>query len=621
MDNNLIKIDDLVKQRLTDGEEKERAGAWSNMRALLDEQMPQKAPVAMFNWRRTMLAVAGLLLVAAVSIGGYEMMTSPVETNDLKDTNIAKASPADSKNVAGAVAEKSNNNNSNAEITSNTNTDKNNVKPSDNKADYKAVTKSVNADLAGTTVGGKKTADKKVTSTKVSSITPSSGVNTNVSNSKANNLNSNYLDKVTSPKNESLTPKSSVGQNKNAKQLAQAAPIVAGNSSTLNSKPDNNKPSNAVANNTDNKKTEQPAKPNKPKQELTDNKTVKNNNITPDNNRKEKQFKDSINMIATKEKYSVKEGWMRDTVEKTKVARFDVNPVDPEKATRVTDIIPSSALANEEDIVKLQPLEQKKVSAKKTKNTFGSNGNMFEEMVKNTKFNMSRITFHSGIMGGINGSLASSNTFGFQLGMFGVANISEHVSAFGEIKYMQRWGGGNSVYDNYNYNKQVTPSPTPGYVIHSWDSMDHSFKYPTLNSLHIPVAVRYAFKRFSLFCGGDFGYNFAVNTEEISQPQGTKIFQETPLNAHGLRFDESKTKPGITTADFAQRMDIGGMIGVSYSVTPATMIDLRVVQSMWNNAKTPGELKVFEELYNNPSVQFNISYRFSNNKFKAYRRQ
>ena len=72
MDKNMISIDDLIRQRLEGGEEKERPGAWLQMRDVLDKNMPQKSPGGFINWYKTLSYAGVLLLAAAVSAGGYK---------------------------------------------------------------------------------------------------------------------------------------------------------------------------------------------------------------------------------------------------------------------------------------------------------------------------------------------------------------------------------------------------------------------------------------------------------------------------------------------------------------------------------------------------------------------
>ncbi|HXS37653.1 MAG TPA: hypothetical protein VN721_13195 [Flavipsychrobacter sp.] len=95
MDKNMINIDDLFRQRLGGGEEEEQSGAWLNMRELLDREIPTKIAGGM-NWRRMLSYTAGLVLLAGVSLGGYELSSS---TRNLGGSDhsvmVAKAANAD----------------------------------------------------------------------------------------------------------------------------------------------------------------------------------------------------------------------------------------------------------------------------------------------------------------------------------------------------------------------------------------------------------------------------------------------------------------------------------------------------------------------------------------------
>jgi len=93
MDKNFIKIDDLVRQRLTGVEEKEKSGAWMNMRDLLDKEMPQQKRISIFYWRRIFSAVAVLSLFGSVCIGGMEL-SSFYKNADNSSTPLAVASNA-----------------------------------------------------------------------------------------------------------------------------------------------------------------------------------------------------------------------------------------------------------------------------------------------------------------------------------------------------------------------------------------------------------------------------------------------------------------------------------------------------------------------------------------------
>lgn len=649
MDKNMINIDDLFAQRLAGGEEKERAGAWANMRELLDKEMPQRKPVAGFNWRRTLTVATGAVLIAALSVGGYEKFSSFRASDNLAKTVSMSGSSATSGEAAGNdMPSGKNNMNNNSGNTaplvaedndSDNSTANNTAVASDNEKNTSAGNASNTGNTASaannTTASGneaKRQSGKRLVKSTGGDARITSSGNATIASSKKDVANS----KMSVIGTNSAEQKPEVpAANKLAANEKQGTSTVGGADSklaTTGTATINPVPA-ATANNAVNNKnnTVKPTVADKPAQKDNSGNTASNNNKPADKKasdkaekdaiaRREKMFKDSIKLVETRERFTVTEGWKRDTIQQAKTARYDVVPVDPAKAKSAVNPVPAAGIVVADADAKLEPLESKRVSTRKISNMEIA-GSRFEEMVKNAKFNMSRVTFHSGIIGGVNSSVAGANTtMGIQLGMFGVANFGEHWSVWAELKYMQRWGGSNVVTDNYNSNKYETPAPTPGYIQHTWDSVQHSFNYPTLNSVHLPVSVRYALNRFSMFCGADFAYNFAVNAEEVQQERGMKVSQITPLNATGLRYDPEKTRPGITYKDFSSRLDLGVLVGCAYSITPSTMVDLRVVQSVWNDANTAGEIKVFNELYNKPSVQFNISYRFGNNKFRAYRR-
>ncbi len=122
MDKNLINIDDLVRQRLGGGEEQEQAGSWGRMREMLDKEMPQR-PAGMY-WRRSLSALALLLLISAAGVGGYEMYSAKNKTANGINNDIAA--------VSGTVSSANTTNTTVADNTgsvNNTNTTTNNNAP------------------------------------------------------------------------------------------------------------------------------------------------------------------------------------------------------------------------------------------------------------------------------------------------------------------------------------------------------------------------------------------------------------------------------------------------------------------------------------------------------------
>jgi hypothetical protein len=95
MDKNFVNIDDLVRQRLEGGEERERAGAWLRMSELLEKEMPVRP--AGFMWRRMFSVIAVCAVIASLSLGGYEFsayrkLNGAAGNNSGTDNTIASAS-------------------------------------------------------------------------------------------------------------------------------------------------------------------------------------------------------------------------------------------------------------------------------------------------------------------------------------------------------------------------------------------------------------------------------------------------------------------------------------------------------------------------------------------------
>lgn len=90
MDPNKIHIDELVRQRLRDGEEEPRPGAWITMRELLDGKMPVGRPAGGFGWGRAASWTTGLVLLTLMAGGYGAMEISRESSKPLAETTTAR---------------------------------------------------------------------------------------------------------------------------------------------------------------------------------------------------------------------------------------------------------------------------------------------------------------------------------------------------------------------------------------------------------------------------------------------------------------------------------------------------------------------------------------------------
>lgn len=637
MDKNMISIDDLVRQRLSGGEEKERPGAWLQMKDLLDSNMPvNKVPATGGGMSKTLRYAAALLLLAGLGVGGYEMSTKFRNDESAKggangNTELAptadhaKVSVTKTENeLSPSVTGKSGSNN--ASITAGTKAT--NTSSNTNSSDKRTTSTDINTARANTS---STTGDQKTTGSKPSvAASNTTVVKHNTAHKPANKLSTQQNKADGQPANELISNKKNY--NNNTVASADNKAQKANNPKTETSKPapvipaSGNKPvatkpataGNAAPNSTASKTERQPIVP--ASSNTAGNKPSGTGNA-PKNPKRAELIKDSITKMEVKERYARNGSVSMDTVSIGKIERDNTIIADNNELALASSqrklqtvenaIVPNSALtsASASKEGEMLPLEKFKISSEKSH----INTSRFEEMVQNAKFNLSRVTFHPGVLAGINSSVAGRNsTFGVQAGLFGVVGFSDHWSLLGELKYFNQFNMGGQVRESYNrtIDTSLVAGGNRNYV---HDSVDHYFDYTTLSSLQMPLAIRYAVQRFTAFTGVNFTYNFAVNS--VTDLGKTYRSSET-LASGSVNYKWENGAPQISVKDFSSRFSIGYLFGMAYQMSPAMQLDVRVTQAFWDNAKTPGAKTVSKALYDNPSLQLNISYRFGKSKYR-----
>lgn len=286
-------------------------------------------------------------------------------------------------------------------------------------------------------------------------------------------------------------------------------------------------------------------------------------------------------------------------------------PASATPATAMTTPAAANSAAGTADAASnLVPLSNYRVASKKG----GWDPQRFEDMVTMFKFKMSQIKLYPGIVAGINATMFGPNSFGgFQLGMASTIAISDRLSLAAELKYISRFNSGVTVVDNYAggpkdsvaiYNPQGTALEFMNYTR---DSTHHYFNFSMLNSIEMPVSVKYSIGRFFMMGGLNFAYHIRVNAEEVKRELVAQTI--VPYNHPPITWPENK--PAISTKDFNSRFEVGGLLGFGYEMTPSVQLDLRVTKSFWDNARSNGAKTVSDQLYRAPSVQLSIGYRFS----------
>ena len=242
MDKNFVNVDDLVRQRLSGGEEKERAGAWMRMSELL-EQEEKSRPVGLY-WRRMFGALGVLFLITSVTVGGYKMSNSFHNGNSsymplIAANNVAKTNGSDAVNENSPATKSENSANSESKVsltttgesTSTNNSTTNNITSSNTTSNNKTSTNTNNKTSSNSTSSNK-------TSTNTNNKTSSNANTNSIALSKATSTNI-VSTSTTASISRTPTNNHSTGIKANNQPLATTGAIEATTASTAS----NNQPS------------------------------------------------------------------------------------------------------------------------------------------------------------------------------------------------------------------------------------------------------------------------------------------------------------------------------------------------------------------------------------------
>ena len=643
MDNNLTNIDDLFKQRLGNAEETGRPGSWLKMKDLLDEQMPVgTVPAAATGNKRKLGLAALLLLLSAIIIGGGYELYSSIKGKAVSDDTLALyTSQRTGNGVIGAVSEYADEKTAQPynEFNNTNDNSPNTATGSSIASSVNNTTKTVVVDNASSTQTSGKVVDKTVT--KRNNLTKAAVV----SNSDKPLINNDLpvikesvtvgQEIVTNNKKDvtasnATQPKASAG-NTNAAQTAIPGNDIAkqptsnhqsrdmgelamnsGNVERMNNTANKQLPSGVQSDlNIQTKPT-----PNKP----TEDKTAGNFNL------------DTFKKIEMRESVAKDGRVLLDTVSEGKVVVKSKKPEvgkaeESSEATVAMNNSKKEAQALPEEVL-LQAqnaemktedgegvytdLSDKKVSSHKMKNY---NEHRFEEMVRNAKFKMKSVKFYPGIVAGVNSSIAAQNVSGFQLGLVGDVAISNKWSVLTELRYVQRFNNKIDFSEHYFTNLDSSYNSNGGKV-YTFDSVGNSYNFSTLGAFELPIALRYNVKRFNIFGGANLAYHLKTKVTQVDLPN-----QITKEGATGFSPDYTKMAgaPSVRVSDFTNRFTVGYLLGVSYNWSPSMRLDMRMTQSVWDNASTNGQKTISKELYRLPNVQLNVSYRFKQKAYKKFR--
>ena len=645
MDKNKIYVDDLIRNRMSGAEEGERPGSWHAMRALLDEKMPDKT-AAPFNWRKMLGATAAIFIAASLSVGGYHYMehrkaekaiyasNTAATTHTPVATTPAHLNPATASIPITAPVT--------AQPTSATTAHgpKNNkVKPT-TPAIVKANTSGSKARVPTTgnaiavASNNKTTAVHKTVKTSEAKAVQTTGTIAQQPSGSTASIATNTISVATTPKTQQTTV---AANHKPADKIT--ANTIASNHTVADKAPVKKQIIPASGTTVASHKTITtrfvPVAFGLKKDTIEQIQVVHHRVIDPitgtahfrkDTIAMSKEVLDRLKPIIVSTTEAVAANTHTPTALKenpSKPANEAVaqgpKPAMATPAAPVPNAAANTVAANADN--NLVSLSQFRV-ASKLRNLW--NTEHFNAIINQAKFNLARAQFYAGMTGGINASVFSVNALaGFQLGLTGLVVFNEHWSVGGELKFYQKFNVGNSIKDDYTTRSNFIPGNSSivngvTYRQYTWtqDSVDHYYNFTSVQTIELPVSLRYNVGRFFGEAGVNLLYAFSVNPEEIDHPHGNSGSVSMTLPGTVTNESLGGGKPMINIQDFHSRFGMGYVLGAGYQFTPAVQMNLRLVQSVWDNASSEGAQRVSRNLYKTPSVQLSVGYRFSQQKGK-----
>jgi hypothetical protein len=570
MDKNMIHIDELVRQRLM-GEEEERAGAWLRMKDLLDKNMPTgKRRGAIFGWRKIFGTAALIASIGAVSYGGYELSHRFRGAGD--DAQVS--SPGHKMSGIATVA-------NNGDVASTTTTEASEANTEATATENTTIAGKVSASannnaVANRTPVGKPGADQN----KVTQNTSANNQHTNNHNS-ANTGNPNTAAVVVNKTRSEANNGGNTSANTNRESNN---PGNSNNSAQATNRQNNNA---AVAGSNSNISgiVSQPV-PVKTKVEMVPMIT--------------QVHRLSVNPFTGKVTATVETGNGMAAI----ATKVPSEKKEPEIIAANNIVASSSFIGPTQDVYAAASDAKLSTAAAKNNKRKEANSGAFwynaRQAIKSATQHIGSMPVYTGFVGGINSTFGNYSFLGIHAGFFSEFKFSEKFDARIEGRYMHRFNGsGNSYQDNYTSYSQ----DPDGYYTRFANSQE--FKYSTVSSLSFPVMLQYHMKNNWIFFGGaNLSYLFSINPEYINRQEVV----ETGLSS------APGTPTPLAVSDFNSRFGVGYLFGAGYQVNPQMRIDLRINQTVWDNAKGANAQRISNDILKAPGAQVNFSYNFGAKK-------
>ena len=591
--SNKMSIDEMVRQKIAQGEEPHNLGAWANMERMLDGKNPYQKEESK-DHKPWLFLLLGLIALSTAVVGGYNYFNTPNNKTN-KKVAIANSSSNDSKTEISATKAKENNSinepNSASEqdYTLNNNTNANNVRSSS---------------MLASTNSEQSTFD----AIRKQNMTESIAVNKRLKSK--NNITKTELKKATAgiktTNHDISNPE---------KSLNNSSGLLASNvQNTSNKKTKEllDKMAKKNASSTVAKTTDIPP-------------TIKENyldttQVTEVSQRIQKDEFGNKKIVADSFRYNIVEEKQRTVINPRYV---ELTKEQEKAAQRRTAIASNTPVMSKPKLADPTPTNTNveatanasEVEAKtKKQNTFFSLFKRATASIKQKGINMAhtRTPIYTGLFLGVNAAQSNSkhNFGGFQGGFTAMTPLSRLFTLQMEARFVNQNNSGYTVTDNKNIIRSyfidsttLTHSRIYNYEV---DSISYGYNLKDFYTLQVPLLLNANFNKWNVYGGLNFNYGFRMNISTSSSSSPLSIADTSSSASYMLRTD---SKPNFARDDFSNRLGLGYTLGAGYNFTNRINLDLRMSNLLWDNT-TGSKREISNVFFRIPNFQLSLGYRF-----------
>lgn len=264
----------------------------------------------------------------------------------------------------------------------------------------------------------------------------------------------------------------------------------------------------------------------------------------------------------------------------------------------------SPEASNTQSPVDLVPLKEFRVSSHKM------DGSIFSRWFQYANGGMSGLfdgtkDWYVALLFGGNMGLGSPNAYGMQAGASFLYALAERWTLALEMRYQSSNYANFRFFDNAT-TYEVTGEKTPLGTQFSGTEYKTQTNYQanSLSRISVPVLLNYNLGRVSIFAGPEFSYYFHLNNTHNETVQANAVSKLAYDNKNPFSDEYYSLNP---STDFKSRVALGYAFGLSYDFSRKVSVDLRFNQMLWDNSGKY-QLDAVRKIYRQPAVELNFGF-------------